>query len=159
MHRSHLIHELSLNLPSYVYAIGSYLSLLTLDAASRICSYAVRYHGHLRTLQFKCRKKFRRYLDSSVIPLRDNKETPAAYYYNTVYGSTSWTKPYCLRRTELKPLFSDEQAASLIQGLYKMYICRQRIITQIKESYKKIFDRMKGKYYYAFSGKSALIPR
>eukprot|EP00596_Hydrurales_sp_CCMP1899_P004110 CAMPEP_0119045206 /NCGR_PEP_ID=MMETSP1177-20130426/37995_1 /TAXON_ID=2985 /ORGANISM="Ochromonas sp, Strain CCMP1899" /LENGTH=462 /DNA_ID=CAMNT_0007016583 /DNA_START=807 /DNA_END=2195 /DNA_ORIENTATION=+ len=29
----------------------------------------------------------------------------------------------------------------------------------MKESYKKIFDRMTGKYYYAFSGKSTLIPQ
>ena len=138
--------------------LGSNLSKLTKDKAALLCTYAVRYSGHLRVLQILCRKKFRRYLDDSVVPLSENKKNPSCYYYNSVYGTTSWIKPYCLRNTELKPLISEERAATKIQGLYKLFIARRETILKMNSCYSKIFDRMSGKYYYAFRGISKLVP-
>jgi hypothetical protein len=60
--------------------------------------------------------QFKRYLDGSKIPLKDNKKTPACYYFNTIYGTSSWYKPYCLRGNELKPSITRDRAATLIQG-------------------------------------------
>lgn len=112
---------------------------------------AVRYHGKLLTLQKKCRAKFRRYYD---------RKTLNHYYYNPVYGTVSWTKPYCLRKEELFPFIDAKQAASVIQcGLYHTWKARQRIIKHMDMYYKKIFDRRYGFFYYAWNGKSLLLPR
>lgn len=138
------------------------MSLLTLDTAARLCTFAVRYCAHLKKLQLKCRMKFRRYLDNTTItatPMKLKKHKPASYYYNTVYKSSSWNKPYCMRGQELYPIITRNQAASLIQGLYKMYKARQKVIKKIVSHYVKIFDRVGGTFYYAYNGPSLLIPK
>lgn len=125
------------------------LSKLTLDAAAKIVTYATRYHGHLRTLQAKCRAVFRRYFD---------RVTLCHYYSNPVYKTTSWRKPYCLRREELFPFMDPESAASRVQTLYRLWKARTIAIRKLKEQYVKIFDRTHGRFYYGYKGKSKLLP-
>ena len=154
------MHPTSLILfPLFMFLSGSNLSKLTKDDAAKLCTHAVRYHGLLKNLQLRCRKKFRRYLDNSVVPLADNKKTPSCYYYNSVYGTTSWVKPYCLRHTDLRPLTTETTAASQIQGLYRMYAARTKSINNMRAAYNKLFDRTSGAYYYAYSGPSHLLPK
>lgn len=129
--------------------VRSKLSLLTLDAAAKKVTYAVRYHGHLLTLQKKCRAVFRRYFD---------RVTLCHYYFNPIYKTTSWRKPYCLRKEELFPFLTKEQAATYMCSLYRLWRARVVAITKLKENYVKIFDRNNGKFYYGFKGKSKLIP-
>lgn len=128
--------------------IRTKLSLLTLDAAALRVIFAVRYHGHLRTLQMKCRKVFRRYFD---------RITLCHYYYNPIYKITSWKKPYCVRKEELFPFLSPELAAARMQTLYRLWISRVITIKLLKQYYVKIFDRSNGQFYYGFKGKSKII--
>lgn len=130
--------------------IRNQLSKLDKDTAGRKVTYAVRYHGHLLMLQAKCRATFRRFFDA---------KTLCHYYYNPVYRTTSWRKPYCLRKTELLPFMTEEQGAALMQVLYRKWIARQKVISLINLYYRKIFDRLRGRFYYAFNGKSKLLPR
>ena len=139
--------------------LGSVISKHSKDSAAKLCTFAVRYHGHLRNLQAKCRTKFKRFLDSSKEPLSDNKRNPLCYYYNSVYGTTSWRKPYCLRNTNLRPNICTDLAATKIQGVYKMFSARILLVKLTKTQYAKIFDRVNGNYYYAFNGKSVLLPK
>jgi len=101
-------------------------------------------------LQKRCRALFRRFFDA---------KTLCHYYYNPKYHTTSWRKPYCLRKTELLPFLTEEQGAALMQVLYRKWRARQKIISLIKLYYRKIFDRLRGRFYYAFNGKSKLLPR
>lgn len=110
----------------------------------------MRFLMHLRRLQRLCRKKYRRLYDSRSFN---------HYYVNTVYNTTSWRKPYCLRHEELLPFLTRDEAAARIQGLYRMWTVRVRAIALIKQYYSKIFDRRKERFYYAFIGPSTLIPR
>ena len=126
------------------------LSLLTLDEAAKRVTYAVRYHGHLRSLQIKCRATFKRYFD---------RVTLNHYYCNPIYGTVSWRKPYCLRKLELLPFLTPELAAARMQTLYRLWISRTIAISLLKSQYVKIFDRTNGKFYYGFKGKSKLLPQ
>ena len=128
----------------------SLLSLLDLETASKSVTFAVRYHGKLLMLQQMCRAVFRRYFDP---------ETLCHYYYNPVYKITSWRKPYCLRKTELFPFMTTDYAASKIQNMYYLWKVRVKVNEHILLYYKKIFDRTSGIFYYAFYGKSTLIPK
>lgn len=130
--------------------VRSLLSLLDLETASKFVTFAVRYHGKLLMLQKMCRAVFRRYFDP---------ETLCHYYYNPVYKITSWRKPYCLRKTELFPFMTTDYAASKIQNMYYLWKMRVKVNEHILLYYKKIFDRTSGIFYYAFYGKSTLIPR
>jgi hypothetical protein len=125
------------------------ISKLTKDDASNLITYAVRFHGHLLTLQKKCRQVFKRYFD---------KASLNHYYYNPIYKTSSWRKPYCLRKEELFPFLTPNQAASLIQNLVFSYRARQQTISKIFLYYRRIFDRTVGKFYFAYRGKSKLIP-
>lgn len=126
------------------------LSLLTKEIAAYRCTFAMRYLMHLKRLQRLCRKKFRRLYDSRSFN---------HYYVNTVYNSTSWRKPYCLRHEELLPFLTSDEAAARIQGLHRMWKVRIRAIDLIHKFYSKIFDRRREKFYYAYTGPSTLIPR
>ena len=81
------------------------------------------------------------------------------YYYNTVYGTTSWQKPYCVRHYELFPFLTPEQAAARIQGMFRMWKARVRVIKCIKGQYRKLFHRNGGVFYYAYNGPSTLLPK
>jgi hypothetical protein len=120
--------------------------------------------------------QFKRYFD---------KGTLCHYYVNTVYNTSSWRKPYCLRKEELLPFMTPDRAARLMQGLYFMWKARTVTSGLLKQKYHRIFDRTKvceiitfsfcfvaltvsflicgvivqGRFYYVFSGKSKLIPR
>lgn len=126
------------------------LSKLDLNAAARRVTRAVRRFGHLRLLQERCRKVIKRYFD---------KKTLNYYYFNSVYGTVSWRKPYCLRKLELAPYMQPEYAASKIQNLYYLWKAREKTRNELLLQYKKIFDRSKGKFYYAFNGNSKLLPK
>lgn len=125
------------------------LSKLTKDDAARLITHAVRYHGHLRLLQIECKKTFRRYFDP---------KTLNHYYYNPIYKTVSWHKPYCLRKLELVPFMTHGQAAARMQVVYRMWKARCVAISLLRQLYRKIFDRRRGRFYYAFLGKSKLIP-
>ena len=66
------------------------MSKLTLDAAATLVTRAVRYHGHLSSLQKRCRQKIRRYIWKTEYPLAPrfaapHQPDPVIYYYiNTV---------------------------------------------------------------------------
>ena len=140
------------------------LSHLSMDMAAKLITSAVRYHGHLRSLQIKCRKKFRRYILKSYGPplpafSAPTHQTPVFYYYNTIYGTTSWRKPYCMRLKPLVPYYTDDEAASLIQGLYRMYQARLVVNPLLRKQFVKIFDRKKQHFYYAYIGKSKIPPK
>lgn len=129
--------------------IRSNISSLTLFEAASIITRAFRLNLHLKILQFRCRLKFKRYFD---------KNTLCHYYLNTVYNTVSWRKPFCLRKQELFPFLSAYQAASRINGLYHGWRARERTRELLLRYYKKIFDRTSGRFYYAFNGKSKLVP-
>jgi hypothetical protein len=52
-----------------------------------------------------------------------------------------------------------EYAASKIQNLYYLWKAREKTRNELLLQYKKIFDRSKGKFYYAFNGNSKLLPK
>jgi hypothetical protein len=81
-----------------------------------------------------CCAQFVRYFD---------KETLCHYYVNTVYNTTSWRPPYCLRGKLLVPFMEPEYAAAKIQGLYRMTKARARARDLIHELHRKVFDRSK----------------
>lgn len=85
----------------------SVISKLDLNRASRLITKTFRFNYHLKELQRRCRLKFKRHFD---------RVSLNHYYYNTVYNTVSWRKPYCLRKLELLPFFTPDYAASLIQG-------------------------------------------
>ncbi len=126
------------------------LSKLDLNAAAHIVTRAVRRNGHLRMLQARCRQKIKRYFD---------RKTLNYFYYNTVYGTVSWKKPYCLRKLELFPYMTPPYAASKCQNLYHLWKAREKTRNELVEQFKKIFDRQSGRFYYAFNGKSKLLPK
>lgn len=130
--------------------IRSQLSNLTLDKAGGLVTRAVRRYGHLLLLQRRCRQVFRRLFD---------KKTLNYYYLNTVYMTVSWRKPYALRKLELFPYMTPPYAASKCQNLYYLWRAREKARTQLQLQYKKIFDRSKQVFYYAFNGPSRLLPR
>eukprot|EP01035_Chromulina_nebulosa_P004052 gene4052-5538_t len=119
--------------------IRNLLSKLTLDAAAKRVTFAVRYHAKLRSLQKRCRKLFKRRFD---------RKTLCYYYFNTVYRTSSWRKPYCLRKEELCPYFSRSYAASKIQNLYYIWKAHAKTREQLKKQYVKIFDRKYKEFYY-----------
>ena len=129
--------------------IRSTMSLLDKDAAAKLVTFAVRYHGHLLRLQKKCRQVIRRYFDP---------KTLNHYYYNPVYGTVAWRKPYCLRKTELKPFIGPVEAAARMQGMYRCWVARCVTKEKLFDQYRKIFDRRIMQFYYAYNGKSKLIP-
>jgi len=110
----------------------------------------MRFLQHLKLLQRLARRKIRRVYCG---------KTFNHYYFNTVYGTTSWKKPYCLRGAELFPYLTPDEAAARMQGMYRAWIARQRAIRRIFSQYNKLFYRDHGVFYYAFIGPSNLIPR
>jgi hypothetical protein len=78
---------------------------------------------------------------------------------NSIYKSTSWTKPRCLRGQELTPFMDPDFAARVIQGLNKMNQAKTLVNALLVQKFHKIFDRTKGRFYYVFAGKSKLIAR
>lgn len=101
-------------------------------------------------LQRLAREKIRRYFDPTTL---------CHYYYNTVDGTVSWRKPYCLRREELFPFLTPDEAAARMQGLHRMWKARQRVIHEILTQFSKIFDRSRARFYFAYLGKSTLIAK
>jgi hypothetical protein len=130
--------------------IRSTLSTLTLNKAAGFVIRAVRFFGHLRTLQKKCRLVFKRHLD---------KKSLNYYYYNPVYGTVSWRKPFCLRKNELFPFMEKNYAASKCQNLYYLWLSRVEIRKQLALQYRKIFDRRSGNFYYTYNGLSKLVSK
>jgi len=126
------------------------LSKLNLYQASCIVTRAVRRYGHLRLLQQRCRKVIKRYFD---------KKTLNYYYYNPVYNTVSWKKPYCLKKQQFLPYMKPEYAASKCQNLYYLWVARLKTRTALIDQYCKIFDRKSGAFYYAYNGSSNLLPR
>ena len=128
----------------------STLSKLNLDKAASIVTRAVRFNGHLRMLQDRCRKQFRRFFD---------RKTLNYYYYNPAYDIVSWRRPYCLRKLEFASYMSPYYAACKCQNLYYMWRARQKVRTALLAQYTKIFDRRSGRFYYGFNGPSKLLGR
>lgn len=126
------------------------LSKLTLDKSARIITRAVRYSGHLRMLQARCRSTFKRFFD---------RKTLNYYYYNPVYGTVSWKRPYCLRKLEFGVYMEPNYAASKCQNLYHAWKAREKVRSAIAVQYRKIFDRRSGRFYYAYNGPSKLLPK
>lgn len=126
------------------------LSKLDLNAAARLVTFAVRYHGHLLALQARCRQMIQRHFD---------KKTLNYYYFNKNYGTVSWRKPYCLRKLEIAPFMPPEYAASKVQNLYYLWKAREKARNALLAQYRKIFDRNRGQFYYAYNGKSKLLPK
>jgi len=81
------------------------------------------------------------------------------YYYNPVYGTVSWKKPFCVRRQDLFPFYDRLTAVARIQGIYRMWKARVKVIALLKDQYRKIFDRRRRKFYYANHSKSKVLPR
>jgi len=138
------------NVEKRKHHIRTKLSHLDLAAASGLLTRCVRFGQHLKRIQRMCRAKFKRYFD---------RKTLNHYYYNPVYGSVSWKKPYCLRKLELRPFFDEYFAACCIQGMYHMWWARHRVVHLLKKQWKKVFDRRKGRFYYSYHGKSILMPK
>lgn len=126
------------------------LSKLNLFQAANILIRTFRLNFYLKELQRRARKTFKRFYD---------RNTFQYYYYNIKYGTSSWRKPYCLRQQELFPLLDSIQAANYIQGLYRMWKAREITRQLILLNYEKIFDRHHSNFYYAYLGKSLLIPK
>lgn len=132
------------------FHIRKALSKLNLDAAAGLITRTVRRFGYLRLLQRICRVQFKRIFD---------RKTLNYYYFNTRYGTSSWRKPYCLRGEELLPYMTPEYAAAKMQNLYRLWRARERVRNFILAQYRKIFDRSRCEFYYAFNGRSRLLPR
>lgn len=109
----------------------------------------MRFLSHLKKLQRRCREKFRRQFDV---------HTLCHYYVNTVYNIVSWRKPYCLRHEELFPFLTPVEAATRMQGLYRMRKARHKTLELLFQQFEKIFDRTEQKFYYAYVGQSTIIP-
>lgn len=73
--------------------------------------------------------------------------------------TVSWKKPYCLRKLDLFPYMQPDYAASKCQNLYYLWLARVKSRAEIVAQYKKIFDRITQRFYYAFNGPSNLLPR
>ena len=125
------------------------LSKLSLAQAGTLITHYVRLVQHLRRCMTLARKRIKRYFD---------KRTLNHYYFNTVYGMTTWRKPYCLRKEELFPFWDTEYAGSKIQNMYHLWQARFKSNAKLKEYYRKIFSRAHGKFYYAWHGPSKLLP-
>jgi hypothetical protein len=54
---------------------------------------------------------------------------------------------------------SPPYAASKCQNLYYLWRAREKARNELPIQYRKIFDRKSGNFYYAFNGKSKLLPR
>lgn len=126
------------------------LSVYDLNAAALYVTRYVRRFAILKELQKRCRQKIRRYFD---------RTTFNHYYYNSVYGTVTWKKPYILRQLELAPFFDPYMAACKCQGLHRCWIARDKVRKLLLGQYKRIFDRQRGYFYYAYNGKSLLIPK
>lgn len=126
------------------------LSKLDLNAAAKIVTRTVRRFGLLRVLQRRAREVFVRRFDIKTLNY---------YYFNKVYKTVSWRKPYCLRKQELFPYMSPQYAACKCQNLYYIWRAREKSRNALLSQYKKIFDRRSGLFYYAYNGKSKLVPR
>ena len=126
------------------------ISKLDLDMAAGLVTRAVRRFGHILLIQQRCRQLFKRYFD---------RKTLNYYYYNPIYGTTSWKKPFCLRKLEFAPYMEPPYAASKCQNLYYLWKTREKVRTELLLQYKKIFDRRSGNFYYAFNGPSKLLPK
>eukprot|EP01041_Mallomonas_annulata_P002585 gene2585-5057_t len=126
------------------------LSRLTKDQGACICTRAMRFLSHLKLLQRLARQKIRRIYCG---------KTFNHYYFNTVYGTTSWKKPYCLRGADLHPHLTPDEAAARIQGMQRGWKARTKAILELFHQYNKIFHRGDGHFYYAFVGSSRLISR
>lgn len=128
----------------------STISKLSLNAAAGYLTRAVRRFGHILLLQRRCRELFKRFFDRTTLNY---------YYYNPIYNTTSWRKPYCLRKLEFAPYMEPPYAASKCQNLYYLWRARERVRKELTEQYRKIFDRRSGNFYYAYNGKSKLLPK
>ena len=126
------------------------LSKYDMHTAALVITRFIRFAIHLFELQRRCRAVFKRYYDS---------KTMNHYYYNPIYKTTSWRKPYCLRRFELLPFLTKDQAAARIQGLYRSWRARGQAIHRITSYYTKLFHRQFQEFYYTFEGPSTLVPR
>ena len=130
--------------------IVSNLRKISLKAAAKLVTFAVRYHVGVLNLQKRARMYIRRFFDT---------KTLCHYYWNSKNGDTLWRKPYCLRKEELFPFLTVETACLRIQGMYRMRISRHRMIALILKHFRKIFDRTSGRFYYTWTGKSEIVPR
>jgi len=128
----------------------STLSKLDLAHAAGLVTRAVRRYGHVLLIQRRCRELFKRFFDRTTLNY---------YYYNPIYNTTSWRKPYCLRKLEFAPYMSPPYAASKCQNLYYLWRAREKVRQQIAIQYRKIFDRRGGNFYYAYNGPSKLLPK
>ena len=54
---------------------------------------------------------------------------------------------------------SQYYASCKIQNLYYLYKAREKTRTLLLSQYRKVFDRAQGRFYYAFHGRSSLLPR
>ena len=123
------------------------LSLYSMEDAAFICTRAMRYLKCLKNLQRRVRQVIQRHFD---------KETLCHYYYNTLNHQTSWTKPMLLRKEELRPFLTPEEATCIMQGMYRMYIARKKANAEILLQYERIFDGDRMEMYYGYVGKSKL---
>jgi hypothetical protein len=130
--------------------VRSSLSDLDMDRAAGYITRAIRRYGIIRMLQSRCRSVFKRYFD---------RKSLNYYYVNTITQSRSWRKPFFLRKQELFPYMTPFYAACKCQNLYHMWVARDKSRTAISAQYAKIFDRLRGRFYYAFNGPSLLLPR
>ena len=128
----------------------THLSKYDLQTAALVITRFIRFAMHLLDLQRRCRAVFKRYYDS---------KSMNHYYYNPIYQTTSWRKPYCLRRFELFPFLTSNQAVARMQGLYHSWRARGQAIDRIHSFYTKLFHRQFQQFYYTFEGPSSLIPR
>ncbi len=126
------------------------LSKFDLKKASSLVTRYIRLVQHLKRCQIRCRKLYRRYFD---------RVTLCHYYYNSKWGYVTWRKPYCLRKEELYPFYTEATGATKIQCLYHLWNSRTKINARIKECYIKVFSRDRGRFYYCWLGKSTLIPK
>ena len=126
------------------------LSKYDMQTAALIITRFIRFANHLLELQRRCRAVFKRFYDS---------KSMNHYYYNPIYQTTSWRKPYCLRKFELFPFLTVYQAAARIQGLYRSLKARGQAIHRITTYYTKLFHRQFQQFYYTFEGPSSLILR
>jgi len=126
------------------------LSKLDLKKAAGLCTRYVRLVQHLNMCKKRARAIYRRYFDL---------KTLCHYYYNAKWGYVTWRKPFCLRLEELCPFFTPDTGASKIQCLYHLWKSRIKVNERMKEYYIKVFSRDRGRFYYCWLGKSALLPK